>query len=447
MNDMNAIARAERTTAPNGLFELADTPIIDSGAGPLQNAEFAELTGAPVASQGAEPPQNSEIMKVVEDVLGALEYSFAAVAANPGAEVRPESVEAEMKRYLQDVGEQQRAKYFEVARELVSASEPVRVATFGRAGRRGAAEHVGLKGFAQFDDGLDPLKIDRKLLGVRPPEITLPLDAIERVDDRLVIRRDAHGGSEMPIRAFESASSMDERPVGEERLAEIWGDYREADALTDFEGARLDKVAFNVERVRCIDETNPERTWFINYHDEIAIGGQSIDEDGDVKLISERFVGGGFDDGDQRTYNPSWRMHMFGLNEGRSWPKDFRVVLSLAEKDHGSFQKFLDRVYNMIRVKVATAIKNAVGGVLTPYLGPVLGALIGTGVAYVVDRFVKRVIRWFGDDVFPPVICTLRHVGYGGRWANGSTRSPTMTARFLGHGGHYIVNYHWQLYR
>ena len=300
----------------------------------------------------------------------------------------------------------------------------MRVATFGRAGRRGAAEHVGLKGFAQFDEGLDALKIDRKLLGLRPPEITLPLEAIERIDDRLVIRRDVLGGSEMPLSAFESASNMKEQPVSEERLADIWGDYRDAEAQTDFEGAKLDKVAFNIERVRCVDETNPERALFVNFHDEIAIGGQSIDEDGDVKLISEHYVGGGFDDGDQRLYNPARRMHWFSLNEGRAWPKEFRVVLSLAEKDWGRFQAFLDRVYRMIQAKVAAAIKKGVGSVLTPYVGPALGALIGAAVAYVVDRLVKFLIGLFGDDLFDPVVCKLRHGGYGGRWANGSTRSP-----------------------
>ncbi len=451
MNDMNVNVRADRTVPSNGSVRGRCTPRSSPRAtGALQNVELAALAAAPVASQGAEPPQNAEMLKVIDDVLGALKYSFVAVAANPEVEVRPESVEGEVKRYLQGMEE---AAASQVRRRREGAGLGLgggegRDLRSGRTPRRGRARRPqGLRAVRRRSRRRS--KIDRKLLGLRPPEVTLPLDAIERIDDRLVIRRDALGGSEMPIRRLrERVEHAEEQPVSEERLAEIWGDYREADAQTDFESVRLDKLAFNVERVRCVDETNPERGLFINYHDEIAIGGQSIDEDGDVKLIPEHFVGGGFDDGDQRLYNPAWRLHWFSLNEGRSLAQGIpgRAVPGregLGQVPGLSRQGLPDDPGTRSPPRSGRPWASAV----TPFVGPALGALIGAAVAYVVDRLVKFWIELFGDDLFDPVVCRLRHGGYGGRWANGSTRSPTMTARFVGFGGHYIVNYHWQLYR
>ncbi|MDC0116223.1 hypothetical protein OAH97_01950 [Octadecabacter sp.] len=251
-----------------------------------------------------------------------------------------------------------------------------------------------------------------------------------------------------------SLDAMQNKIMDRSRLEDIWGPLgsTEQDTTgTDFEAVVTDKLGLFIKRVKCVDETNPERLFFVNLHDTIAIGGQSIDEDGDVRRIDETPVGGGFDDGDEKVYNPDWRFHHFSLHEGSQWPKSYRVILMLAEKDFGGFQSLLNTLYASIRDKVKAAISKAVAELTEGLLGPVIAKAIGEITAWIVDEFINWLIGLFGDDPFPAKVASVSTPSMSARWhySNGTwgnPQSPTRTAHFYGHDGHYLVDYYWKFY-
>jgi hypothetical protein len=254
---------------------------------------------------------------------------------------------------------------------------------------------------------------------------------------------------------FESAVSLAQETgvASEDILAEIWepryrGDpYLNASSEAEFEEfAITDKMGFWITKVKCVDETNPE-FWG---HDEISLAGVSVDEDGDTKKISEKYIGGGFDDGDSKSYS-NWRYHWFSLREGQYWPKTYSVSLILAEKDNGGLSNFLSSVWEKIRDKVKQAIEKAVAGALAGYVGPAIAAMIGKAVAWVVDIFVQWIISWWQDDIFPVFTARVTTPSMSARWyyPNGTWGNPSSgirTAHFYGHGGHYYTQYYWKFY-
>jgi hypothetical protein len=410
-----------------------------------------------VDDSGSKPPANSELRKIAEDVAGALKYSFAAVAANPGAAVRADSVEAIFKDAFMTLPEQKRQQYQKTASELVKAPVTVRTSIFGRAGERSADEHIGAAGgFERYQEGLAPLAIDTKLLGVRTPTITLPVAAMRATAEGLLIPGSAlPGGFESFERDFEEATSLAEksRVMSESVLQDIWGPMYRGDELGAMGGpdefeelAGTDKMGFWITRVKCVDETNPE--W--PGSDEVGLGGVTVDEDGDTKKVGEVYIGGGFDDGDAKLY-ANWRYTYFGLLEGSVWPKTYSVTLLLAEKDNGGLSDALNKVWQKVRDKVKEAIAKAVSSALQSLLGPAIAKAIGEAVAWVVDLLVGWIIAAFKDDIFPPFTARVTTPSTTARWyyPNGTWGNPssgTRTAHFYGHGGHYLVDYYWKFF-
>lgn len=413
----------------------------------------------PVAedSSGATPPDNSEVRKIAEDVLGALKYSFASVAANPATPVRSGSVEALFKEALQKTPAAQRSRYQQTAADLVNAPAPVRTVMFGRAGERGADDHLGAAGgFERYREGLPPLAIDRKLLGVRTPTISAPLDTLRSTSEGLLIPAAALPPEfEGFHQDFESAEekAAETGVLSDDRLADIWGPvhigdpFAEQSPYSDFEEMQAtDKLGFWVSKVRCVDETNPE--WWGS--DEIALAGVTVDEDGDTKKVGEKYIGGGFDDGDEKNY-PNWRYTYFNLREGKYWPKSYAVTLLLAEKDHSGLSTALNTVWEKVAEHVKKAIAEAVGKILQPYLGAAIAKAIGQAVAWIVDALVGWIVNAFKDDIFPPFTATVTTPSMSARWhyPNGSWGNPSSgirTARFSGHGGYYQVLYSWKFF-
>jgi hypothetical protein len=412
----------------------------------------------PVAQDdsGARPPENSELRKIAEDVAGALKYSFAAVAANPNAAVRPDSVESYFKEALQSLPAAKRQQYQRVAGDLVKAPATVRGTIFGRAGERAAEEHIGAAGgFDRYNEGLAPLAIDRKLLGIKPAMLEVPTSIVRSTPDGLLIPANTLGGFEGLGSDFEDATSAAHKtkPMSESVLEDIWGPTYRHDALADsgapgdFEEMLVtDKMGFWITQVKCVDETNPE--W--PGDDEIALAGVTVDEDGDTKKVGEVRIGNEFDDGELKNY-ANWRYTYFGLLEGAVWPKTYAVTLLLAEKDNGGLSDALNKVWQKIRDKVKEAIAKAVSEALSSYLGPAIAKAIGQAVAWVVDVLVGWIIAAFKDDIFPPFTARVTTPSTSARWhyPNGQWGNPSSgirTGHFYGHGGHYTVNYYWKFF-
>jgi hypothetical protein len=415
-----------------------------------------DIKPTPVEDSGASPPENSELRKIAEDVLGALKYSFAAVAARPDLPTRTASVEAAFKEGLTSLPPEKQQNYQRTAAPLLAAPVAVRALQFGRAGQRSAEEHVGaVGGFARFEEGLPPLALDTKLLGVKPATLRVPTEALRSTPEGLlipsaVLPRDFESFAS----DFESAreSALGAEIADMERLADIWGPLYKSDpfanaAESEFEElAVTNKMGFWITQVKCVDETNPE--WLGS--DEIALAGVTVDETGDTLKVPEKFIGGGFDDGNSKSY-PNWRYHWFNLNEGSAWPKTYSVSLLLAEKDHGGLSKVLNTVWEKVRDKVKEAIAKAVSGALSGLVGPAIASAIGQAVAWIVNALGGWIINAFKDDIFPPYTARVTTPSMSARWnyPNGQWGNPSSgirTAHFYGHGGHYTVQYYWKFF-
>ncbi|MDD5391482.1 MAG: hypothetical protein PHE17_00550 [Thiothrix sp.] len=194
-----------------------------------------------------------------------------------------------------------------------------------------------------------------------------------------------------------------------------------------------DKLELRIHRVMCNDETDPE--WWGD--DSIAIAGIATNAaSATSNPIGERFVGS-FSDGRYRDYTPPMSLHIFNLRDGaNTWPKYYSVALLLAEKDSGGFSTIINRLFDQIRARVDTYLRNIRG--------------FWAQVAAVVWNVVKRLLDWirnlFADDVFDPVIARIGIPSMEATWANGATDGPELQARFVGHGGTYTVTYDWRLF-
>lgn len=411
---------------------------------------ISSLNIKPIAydGHGVSPPENSEIRKIAEDVLGAAQMSLIAIAANPNESVRPRSLEESFKQALNRMPQKKREGYVGKARLLAELPVETRKIIFGRAGDRDIKSHLGVGGFARFDEGIAPLAIDRKLLGFKDT-VRIPRKSFKTIPEGLLIP-----GGTKEFERFTKSMADQSSLASAEKLEEIWGPTYSSDpfssgpasADTDFEELSVtDKLGFWVTKIKCVDETNPELG-----HDDIALAGIAVDETGDTNKIPEKFISGEFDDGDQKLY-PNWRYHWFRLSEGNHWPKAYSVTLFLAEKDHGGFSDVLNTVWLQVRDKVKSAIEAAVAGALSTYLGPAIALAIGKAVAWIISALVGWIISWFKDDLFPPFIASQIAVSMNARWNYpngnpGNPSSPIRKATFSGQGGQYYVNYYWKFF-
>lgn len=400
--------------------------------------------------------ENSEILKIAEDVLDAAKYAYASVAAKPEQEVRSGSLEEAFKDSFGLMDDAKRDSIRKVAAKLTALPASAREEIFGRYGAMDSKKFVD-QGFDRADEDLEPLELDLKLLGIRTPVVSMPTSAFMETPEGLLLpKEDLPTGFEEFETEFKDAenNAIESGVHNEENLADIWGpafaeDPFEMDTSEfeeeEFEGQAVrDKLALYITKVKCVDETNPE--WW--GHDEIAIAGVSTDEDGDVKKISEKYVGGGFDDGDSKCYRPSWKYHWFGLREGKGWPKQYFVTLLLSEKDCGGFSKVLDRVWKVIKAKVYAVIDKIVG--ILPGWWKVVGKIVAEAIKWVIDKLLRWIVRIFKDDTFPPYTVSARIWSFKSRWRHPDgkyrTISPLRRAHFYGHKGHYYVEYYWRMY-
>lgn len=400
--------------------------------------------------------ENSEIQKIAEDVLDAAKYAYASVAAKPEQEVRSGSLEEAFKDSFGLMDAAKRDSIRKVATKLTALPASAREEIFGRYGAMDSKRFLD-QGFDRADEDLEPLELDLKLLGIRTPVVSMPTSAFMETPEGLLLpKEDLPIGFEEFETDFEDAANnaIESGVHNEENLTDIWGpafaedpfemDTSEFEEEEFEEQAVRDKLAFYITKVKCVDETNPE--WW--GHDEIAIAGVSTDEDGDVKKIPEKYVGGGFDDGDTKCYRPALKYHWFSLREGKGWPKEYCMTLLLAEKDCGGFSKGLDKLWKAIKDKVYAAIDKIVG--ILPGWWKVVGKIIAAAVKRIIAKLVDWIVRAFKDDIFPPSFVTARIWSFRTRWRHPDgkyrTYSPPRRAHFYGHKGHYYVEYFWRMY-
>jgi hypothetical protein len=212
-------------------------------------------------------------------------------------------------------------------------------------------------------------------------------------------------------------------------------------------------LRFRIHEVKCIDETNPE--WM--GHDEISWGGAATDDKGVANKIPEYYVGGGFDDGDKKTYSPPKVVQTFSV-DGDIYPKSFMVALALAEKDAGGFAKFISELYEAIKAEIQV-ILSALGAAAGAWIGSEIGGSIGTAIAgplgtiigVVAGAILGALIGWLiaalKDDIFTPQASHLILGAKDETFAGGSLVCAPLYFHYQDHGGHYRVKFDWEIVR
>ncbi len=203
------------------------------------------------------------------------------------------------------------------------------------------------------------------------------------------------------------------------------------------------RLELRLHQVKCIDETNG----FLGTEageDEIGLGGNSIDETGDVKPIAPFHVGD-FDDGDVKNFNPPRRFTFFNINEGSGFPKAYHVIFVLAEKDMGGLPSFVNSLEDKVREEVKDRLVEL--GVAIGASGGPVNAIIGAAVGWVVGKVFDFLGRLWGDDIFTPQQVKLTLPSANHRFAGGRADSADRKVTFKGHGGTYSLTYDWRLFR
>jgi hypothetical protein len=407
-----------------------------------------------ITASGAPAMEHSELQKISQDVLDRVKATVVAVASQPEQTVKPGSLEAAVQEGLIGLKPAQRERVCRQAGQIAHACASVRQMHLGRYGQLSCTDMLH-HGFEEAAKSLPPLALNTKLLGVKPRRVTAPVSAFQTSPAGLLIP-----AAQIPpgFRGFqteweEALNRANETGLANpERLAEIWGMVARPETeaaqteVADIQAVAMRVLHFVITRIKCVDETQPE--W--PGHDEIALAGISVDESGDTKKIGEIYIGGGFDDGDQKVYQPGWRYHSFSLAEGKGWPKVYLMNLLLAEKDHGGLAKILDKAWDAIGAKVKEEIRKAVAHLLPSQIDPAIAAAIGQAAAWIADQLVKWLINLFKDDLFPLYTARVTLSSANGRWNYpngqwGSPVSPLQQAHFYGHGGHYLLEYRWEL--
>ncbi len=351
---------------------------------------------------------NPQVYAIAQDANLALRYSYAAVAADLAYPYPDGSVEADLQAGLRTLPADRLDPIVKTAQAAVSSAD-ARAVQFGRHGRLTLDEFrkVGFDG-AFRDVRFDAAALEKSLL-----DRAGQLEAAEQAAQRDAERR-----------AFELHLDLSKLP-------------------------KLSSLDFRIERVKCVDETNPE--W--GGDDEIVMGGLRVDHTGTTKKVGQWFVGDNFYDGKVKSYaDPGRLFTSFDLTAGGAWPRGFLAVVMTAEEDGGGFAASVQAAWEKVKGKVTAVIAQAVAGVLTPFVGAAIAEALGQVVGWLVGVFVDWLLVLFQDDLFE---ARAAHVELPHRWEFlynnpahlGWTdhRLPSTSMSFVGHGGSYKVNVHWQV--
>jgi hypothetical protein len=206
----------------------------------------------------------------------------------------------------------------------------------------------------------------------------------------------------------------------------------------------LNKLEFRIHGVKCLDETDG----FLNSEagsDEIALGGNIVDETGDTEAIAAFKVGSFGSDGKEKTFSPPRVFATFDMREGSEFPKSYFTTLVLAETDMGGLPEFVNKLLDKVQEKVTAALASAIGASIGASGGPV-GALVGALVGLVVAEAFKLFKNVWNDDIFAPVTLQASIPSFNHRFSSGATESTQFVADFAGHGGRYTVKYDWRVF-
>ncbi|MGH3738996.1 MAG: hypothetical protein ACRDT6_25875 [Micromonosporaceae bacterium] len=341
-----------------------------------------------------------------------MKYSFASVAADPDKAVPAGSVEAHFQAALKSRKPDVAQKYRDKATALTGGTAATRAKEFGPYGQQDAAAYRAT-GFAKALAGAAP-KPDRSTL-----EASLKAGLERR---RLLVKQ------------AEATAHSAAKP-----------------AMLNL--PRIKAVRLRFDRLHCVDETDGE--W--PGSDEILLGGMAVDEHGNTTVIKPFLVRpdnqpkDGFDDNDKKHWaDPGRAFASFSVPGSGDWPRYYTAIVVMAEEDFGGFQTGLYSAWAIAAPTIKKEVEKYVGDFAAEYVGEAFGEIIGKVVAWVVGAFVGWIIGMFADDVFKPgyTIAGL-HTRFAAGYikSNGwnDYRAPSGRFTWVGHGGKYTLDCHWQV--
>lgn len=354
----------------------------------------------------------TELYKIAQDANLGLRYSFAVVAADPKNGVYPEgSVEQSLQRGLLTLPADRLDPAVKAAQELI-ANPDLRGREFGRYARLSPDEYrkVG------FSKAFESVVFDERTLASTMQERASVLEGISR--------------------EMESAAVSHAKQLG----------------VPLIQLPKIKELDFRLEKVTCIDETNPE----IGGDDEILMGGLEIgtaNDDVYTHKVNQFLVGGEeyFYDGRSYTYaSPGKQFADHDLTVGGVWPRTYMSVVMMAEQDGSGFSDALTDAWNSVKAEVQKAVAKALSTVLTPFIGAALAEVVGQVVAFLIVVFIDWILEFFQDDLFEARTAQVTlpskyafHYDNANGWTN--WRLPTTTMYYSGHGGDYKAKVHWDM--
>jgi len=404
------------------------------------------------------PPDNPAIRAIAEDVAGATAYSLLAVAAHPEAALAQNTVEELFRDELLDAAPVTRKREMaQSAKALLGPGPDGRRLMFGRAGSRSPEEHLQHGGLDNFEDGLEPLDLDRRALGhgdtlnlrVAPSDIEVannrltmpaPRGATQDTLNELATRgADATGRQQGMLNLDALMARFDPAAGGTSPHS--------TDTLTaDLGPLRHNAVRFKLVKIHCLDQTNG---WLggETLADKISWSSLCLGTKGE-KVTSGIHDAGKFRDGDALTLTPARELAKFRADVG-VFPWHGQIVFTIAERDAGGFATFMQKLYENIQEMVSKAVAKAVAEGLKKLLGQKLASIIGDIVAWALIKVLDYLVMVIKDDIFKPCLTgfwieseqALRHAS---DVLDGFT-SPVRFCDYRQFKGHYRVSLQAQL--
>ncbi len=205
------------------------------------------------------------------------------------------------------------------------------------------------------------------------------------------------------------------------------------------------QLNLRVHKVTCTDETGGAFAEKFG-HDEIFLGGFSMDAFASVTKINPIAISSSFDDGEEKKYNPPRIIATFRWGANVNKPRLYAVGFLLMAKNHGKMADAVTILYNKVLEESgkhkaestdATAQDSAVATEPPPPIWP--------QIKTVVQEFVKsNMIGKLGDKIFPFKEASVTIENASHTW-NGKTSSPLAMIQFSGNDGIYQITYDWEL--
>jgi hypothetical protein len=215
---------------------------------------------------------------------------------------------------------------------------------------------------------------------------------------------------------------------------------------------KIKEVDFILNKVECLDETNPEALG----KDDIYMGGTAVDDEGETYKIS-LFEVGKFNDGDEKSYSGGKYLKKFYPDTDYTDDKLFLVTLYLIEKDSGGASDFLNEAYDATKDYIEELMMTAGVAALSAALASaapsagtsvvaLVAAIIATLAVLVFAELIKLIASALSDDIFAPSdehTTTAILESSTDSFDGSSELSDSMT--FEDHSGKYRVKFTWKL--